>query len=238
MPPMLILFDVDGTLLLTKGVGRAAMREAGQSLFGEHFTLDGVNLAGNLDPLIWRAAAAQSSVEDTPEHLAAFRSAYAARLAVHLETAGVVWSLPGAAELVAALAANDSVTLGLLTGNWPETGRGKLEAAGYDLARFPVRVWGDDGPVRAALPPVGMARCGLLRGAGPSAEDVLIIGDTPHDIECARAHGCRVLAVATGQRHSLAELSLHRPDHVVKDFSQTDALLEWILAIRRPNVTV
>jgi len=226
---VLVLFDVDGTLLMTSGVGRAAMARAGEEIFGDRFTLDGVNFAGNLDPLIWRAAAMRSGIEDTPDHLDSFRARYGEYLDARLLQDGAIWALPGARELVSALRTTTDLTLGVLTGNWPETGRRKLEAAGFDTAHFPVRVWGDDGPVRSALPPVAMERCALLQGRTPRPQEVLIIGDTPNDIDCARAHGCRVLAVATGPGHSASELAVHRPDHLVADLTDTTALVRWIL---------
>lgn len=227
---MLVLFDVDGTLLLSSGAGLRAMVTAGQDLFGAAYTVDGVDFAGNLDPIIFRQAAERSGLPWSAAAETAMRAQYGLRLAEVLQEPGIVRPLPGVTALLDALAADAGVTIGLLTGNYPETGRLKLRAAGLDPDRFPVAVYGDDGAVRQDLPPVGMGRYRAHAGRAIAPQDVIIIGDTPNDIACARAHGCRALAVATGPRHDLETLARCGPDHLVSDLSETASVHRWLRA--------
>lgn len=232
---MLVLFDIDGTLLLTDGAGSKAMLEAGRRLVGDHFSFDGVDIAGRIDPVIWADAAAANGVRDAEEQHAAFRAEYAAILADRLEVDPTALALPGVRALVDRLKAAEGVTLGLLTGNYPETGRLKIAAAGLVADDFPVAAWGSDGLDRRDLPVVAMERYRSYVSEPIEPEQVVIIGDTPHDIDCARAAGCRVLAVATGPAYSLAELEEHGPDRAVADLTATADLVAWILS---PNATV
>jgi phosphoglycolate phosphatase len=224
---MLILFDIDGTLLLTEGAGIRAMGDAGKELFGERFTFDGVEFAGRLDPLIWRDLAAANGI-DAVEHHAAFRTAYARHLQRRLEANPTALALPGVADLVTALGRERAITLGLLTGNYEETGRIKLRAAGLDADDFAVHAWATDGEIRRDLPRVAMARYERVRGRPIAGESVVIIGDTPYDVDCARHNGCRALAVCTGA-YDTAQLSCCGADLVVEDLANTEAVVEWLL---------
>lgn len=142
-------------------------------------------------------------------------------------------ALPGVMGLLERLeSAQPRPVLGLLTGNFEETGRIKLAAAGINADRFAVRVWGDDSPhetpARDHLPPVGMSRASELMGREVAASEVTIVGDTVHDVACARAHGCRVLAVATGWT-SADELHRAGADRVVEDLTGTDDVAGWLM---------
>jgi phosphoglycolate phosphatase len=225
---MLVLFDIDGTLLLSNRAGTQSMLAAAQELFGDQMTIDGIEIAGRLDPLIWLAIGLAGGVDDPTAHHDRFRQAYAGHLSRRLAAGHRVDLLPGVRDLVEALAGHESVTLGLLTGNYAETGRLKIEAAGLDPDLFPVAAWGDDGDSRRALPAVAMRRYEQITGRPVDPRDVVVIGDTIHDIDCARAEGCRCLAVATGgtPRDTLAE---HDPDLLVDDLSDTAAIVDWIL---------
>jgi phosphoglycolate phosphatase len=226
---MLILFDVDGTLLLSKRAGMLAMTDAGHELFGEAFTFDGVDFAGRLDPLIWSAAARKNGVEDTQKNHDRFRAAYFAHLQARFEANPTAELLPGVAELVERLRQDSHFTLGLLTGNYPETGRLKLRTAGLDPRIFTICAWGDEADQRRDLPAVAMERYREKFGKAIEPTEVVVIGDTPHDVDCALYHGCRVLAVATGPVHSLDELLAHEPDLAVADLTDTDSLMDWLL---------
>lgn len=233
---MLILFDIDRTLLETDAAGMACLLDAGRSLFGPSFTIDGVPFGGRLDPLIIREILAASGVEHTRERALAMRRGYHERMTGLMARPGSARALPGTAALVAELAAmGDDLVLGLLTGNFEETGRLKLGAAGFDADAFPVRVWGDespfDPPAREHLPPVGVERYAAMKGHRPDPEDVVIIGDTVHDVACGLANGCRVLGVATGHdsADNLARAGAHR---VVESLSDTQGIKAWLTAPR------
>jgi len=229
---MLVLFDIDGTLLLTQHVGVQCMHDASRELYGEAFTFGGVETAGRIDPEIWRDVARANGIEDPDADQDRFRATYAEHLARRLEQNNTVTLLPGVVELVDALGSIDGVTRGLLTGNYPETGLLKIEAAGLDPSVFEVAVWGSDGQSRRDLPGVAMDRHEAATGTRLSPDQVVIIGDTPHDVDCARAHGCVVLAVATGPtpRETLAA---SEPDLLADDLSQTQEIVSWIMGHRR-----
>lgn len=225
---MLLLFDIDLTLVKTRGAGLEAMGEAGRVVFGKPLDRNGVDFAGRLDPLILQDLLTSNGHDPTPEIMAATRSAYTELLPQFLE--GRSEPLPGAHELVDRMDAEPGVTVGVLTGNFPETGRLKLEACGFDMGRFEVGVWGDDSPhdppAREHLPPIGEARFAELRGEPPA--ETIIIGDTTHDVSCALANGCRALGVATGytDAETLRRAGAHR---VVEDLSDTTGLAVWLL---------
>ena len=225
---MLTLFDIDGTLLLSEGAGMRALVAGGRSLFGDAFTPDGVEYAGRIDPLIVLDILCANNIEPTPGHQAALREAYARELAAASYNAN---ALPGVHELLDALETVEHHTLGLLTGNFEETGSMKLRAAGIEPARFPVRVWGDhsphDPPSRDHLGQVGLSLYEQILGIAPSPERVWIVGDTVHDVACARAAGCRVVGVATG-RFSVSQLTEAGADAVFEDLSDTEEVLAWL----------
>jgi phosphoglycolate phosphatase-like HAD superfamily hydrolase len=225
---MLVLFDIDGTLLLTRRAGARAMQEAGRALFGDAFDLARVELAGRLDPLIWADAMRLAGFEPHAEAHARFRARYAQGLARRLSEPGTAYALPGVPALLDALAGTPGVTLGLLTGNYPETGRMKLEAAGLDPARFPVQAWGADGASRRDLPGVALARHAAHRGGALHPRGVVVVGDTPHDVDCARAHGLLAVAVASGPAYAREDLAAHAPDLLLDDLTDVGGFLAWL----------
>lgn len=232
---MLIFFDIDATLIRTGGVGMKAMTDAGRGLFGSGFDqLDGVQFAGRLDPLILEDLLEANGQTPSPENIQAMRETYGNELRRRLEEPDIGLVLPGVFELIDALDEMEDTMLGLLTGNFEETGRMKLEACGIDLSRFVISVWGDesphDPPARDHLPEVGMARFEERIGRKVDPREVAIIGDTPHDVSCARANGCRSVGVATGM-HSRADLILAGANLVLEDLSETEAIVGWLSAI-------
>ncbi len=230
---MLILFDIDATLITTGGVGVRAMADAGRELHGEAFTSDGVEFSGRLDPLILADLLVRNGREPTRDSLEAMRGAYRRHLVRCLAAPGDRRMLPGVGTLLDALGDIPGLTLGLLTGNFADTGSMKLRACGIDPERFGIRVWGDESPheppARDHLPPVAMARYRERFGRDAEPSRVTIIGDTVHDVRCARAHGCRALAVATG-RYSLSDLASAGAHHAVPTLADTPEILAWLLS--------
>jgi phosphoglycolate phosphatase-like HAD superfamily hydrolase len=172
-------------------------------------------------------------VAPTAPAVAAFRDAYRRRLELRLQDRSRCRALPGVLDLLGALRRRRAITLGLLTGNYADTGSMKLRACGIEPEWFAVRVWGDDSPheppSRDHLPGIGLSRYADLRGARLDPGRATVIGDTPHDVACARAHGCRSLGVATGSFLADA-LRDAGADHVVRDLSDTESMLRWLLA--------
>jgi len=136
--------------------------------------------------------------------------------------------LPGVKELVTALAADRRVLVGLLTGNVAEGAQIKLAPTGL-FPLFQVAAYGSDSALRAELPPVAAARAEKLTGRPFAGKEIVVIGDTPADIECGAGLGVKTIAVATG-RHGLDELAAHEPDHLFADMSDWRAVYEAILA--------
>ena len=228
---MLILFDIDATLLTTGGAGITAMGHAGRAMLGEHFDEREVEFAGRLDPLIIADLLAAHAVDPTPQVLADFRRAYHHHLSMLLNRSSISRPCPGALQLLAALERIQGITLGLLTGNFPETGTLKLRAGGIDPELFAVAAWGCDSPIqppaREHLPPVAMKRYRTRFGRELAGADVTIVGDTPHDVACAKAHGCRALAVGTGM-FGLDDLARSGADRVVSTLDASDDIARWL----------
>ncbi len=224
----LVLFDIDATLLKTDGAGVAAMGDAGRELFGSGFTTAGIDFAGRLDVLLFRELFVRNGVEPTPAAAAQLRRTYVDHLRLRLSASTTARALPGAAELVDALRGSGSHELGILTGNFQESGSMKLTRCGLDPSWFPIGAWGDDSPHdppdRAHLPPVAMRRYRERFGWEVDPSHVTIIGDTPHDVRCARVNGCRCIAVATGA-FGAPELATIGADWVVQDLRDTAHLL-------------
>ncbi len=229
---MLVLFDVDATLITTSRAGIWAMKAAGRELYGDGFTTDRTEFAGRLDPLILRDLLETNGVEPTAGALAAMRATYRVYLDRRLREGPTPRALPGVMDLLAALSGRMGVVMGLLTGNFPETGAMKLRACGIEPERFPIRVWGDespqDPPRREHLPPVAIGRYREREGREVAPGAVTVVGDTPHDVACARASGCRVIGVATGS-YTAEALRDAGADLVLADLGDTERVVSWVM---------
>jgi phosphoglycolate phosphatase len=225
--PHFVLWDVDGTLLDTDWTDKRAMCEAGRELLGREFIIDGVDMAGTLDPNIWRDIAAVNGIADADGREGRYRAAYLARLKAREAEQPMIRALPGAALLVDRLRGLPGFTQGVLSGNYPEIGLCKLTSAGIDPRFFSVFAWGSDGKARRDLFPVAFTRFRETTGRAGEPDRTIVIGDTTRDVACAREFGCRMLAVATG-KFSIQELTTAGADMVVKDLSDTNTLVDWI----------
>ncbi len=226
---MLILFDIDGTLYHGDGTGRAAFLDAGRELFGPRFAEHAFDLSGRLDPWIYSRFMELNGLARNERIDRDFREACHRHLRRRIESGRHhIRALPGTIELVRRIGEMKEVTLGLLTGNWEANGRLKVESVGFDSQAFPVCAWGDDGPTRDDLPPVARRRFVETRGSEIGFERVVIVGDTVHDVNCARAHGCRSLAVCTGGGRE-EELRAAGADCVLPDLAETQAVCQWLL---------
>jgi phosphoglycolate phosphatase len=226
----LVLFDIDGTLLWTDGAGRRAMEGALAHVFGSpgdpRYRYDGKTDLQIARELMRLEGHADDAIDARREAVIA---GYLERLRRELDVGDRhVHVFPGVPELLDALEPRPDVVLGLLTGNVAEGAAAKLDAAGLDFARFRVNAFGSDHEHRPSLPAVAQRRARELLGVEVAGADIVVIGDTPADIECARSVGARTVAVATG-RYSVEELAEHEPAAVLRDLSDTDAALRAIL---------
>jgi phosphoglycolate phosphatase-like HAD superfamily hydrolase len=226
----LVLFDIDGTLLWSDGAGRRAMEGALSHVFGSpgdpRYRYDGKTDLQIARELMRAEGHADDAIDARRE---AVLAGYLERLRRELDAGERhVHVLPGVPALLDALEPRADVVLGLLTGNVAEGAATKLGAAGIDFARFRVNAFGSDHEHRPSLPAVAQRRARELLGVDVAGEAIVVIGDTPADIECARSVGARTVAVATG-RYSVEELSAHDPSAVLADLSDTDAAVRAIL---------
>lgn len=230
MKHTLLLFDVDGTLLTTHGGGQRAMQTVGRRLFGEAFTFERVRFAGGVDPLLFEEAAQTSDMAHVIDQAPAFQEAYVEQLKVEL-TRSRTEPMPGIASLLATLrdrvAADDGVMLGLLTGNYHNAAPIKLAAAGLDADWFPITAFGNEARTRPELPPVAMQRYHERTGMAADPRRVVVIGDTPRDVHCARAHDCVSFAVATG-KSSVEELKEAGAEIAVESLADPSPLLDLL----------
>ena len=226
----LVLFDIDGTILWTDGAGRRAIHSALMEVFGSigpaDYWFDGktdrqivrdlMRLEGHDDPRIDEGM--DRLLERYVECLAGElgQATFEARL------------LGGVAELLDALESRDDVVLGLVTGNVEPGAHAKLRAVGIDPARFPVGAFGSDHEHRPELPAIAQRRAREILGIDIRGADVVVIGDTPADIVCARSVDARAIGVATG-RFPVEELQRHGAAAVFPDLTDTSAVMRAIL---------
>jgi phosphoglycolate phosphatase-like HAD superfamily hydrolase len=227
----LVLFDIDGTLLLTSGAGRRAITAAIAEELGGSRSPDRIRFDGKTDPQIvaelLETAGDRGSLTD--ERLDAICRRYVERLATELQqptTSTIV--MPGVHRLLERLEQEPGVMLGLLTGNIAEGAALKLRSAGIDPKRFRVGAYGSDAAHRPHLPPIAADRAAPYFGRVPTGPEVVIIGDTPADIACGECINARAIAVATGG-YTRADLLACRPYAVFPDLSDTERVLTSIL---------
>jgi phosphoglycolate phosphatase-like HAD superfamily hydrolase len=224
----LVLFDIDGTLVLTGGAGLRAMNRALHEVFGQADGLRDIPLAGRTDWAILSDAVRRVGRSLDGTLLADLERRYVTNLAEEIEHRGEGRKevLPGIRELLDELAHRDDVFVGLVTGNFEAGARLKL---GYfDLWKyFKCGAFGGDAADRNALVPFALERaraCGLPDIAD---EDILVVGDTPHDVTCAQAAGATAVAVATGSS-SVEELRAAGAQHVFEDLSDAGTFLKLL----------
>jgi phosphoglycolate phosphatase-like HAD superfamily hydrolase len=216
------LFDIDGTLVSTGGAGKAAMEAALISEFRLEAVIDGVPYSGRTDRAIGRDLLGLHGIEDSDQTWQRLSTAYLAHLPRYLAShRGQV--LPGIASLLELLKNDESILLGLLTGNIREGARGKL--AHYGLwNHFALGGFGDEHFDRNDVALAAKAAIAAHLGEGGAVKELWVIGDTPLDIRCARHIGAHVAAVGTGW-HALEELAASEPDILLADLSDPTPLL-------------
>ncbi len=252
----LVLFDIDCTLIDAHGAGGRAILRAVKDVYGVEGELGDYSFHGRTDPGIiadlaelwgggepgevggrYEGETQPRVVHDLAERLGAPAAVvdrlvdqciarYVELLRDEIARASVE-TLPGIEELVTALAADRRALVGLLTGNVVEGARLKLEPTGlYPL--FKVGAYGSDSALRADLPAIAVTRAEALDGRRYAGKDIVVIGDTPADVECGASLGVTAVAVATG-RHTVDELAGHAPDHVFADFSDWRSAYDAIM---------
>jgi phosphoglycolate phosphatase-like HAD superfamily hydrolase len=225
----LVLFDIDGTILYTGGAGRRAMQRALLEVFGATGPIKGFPFAGKTDPqiiveLMTLAGYAPNLIR---KRLPRFWGRYVEYLGEELNRTDGFKVYPGVVDLIGALRETDGVILGLQTGNIQQGARLKLEPTKLNPF-FPVGAFGDDSHDRNELPRIAVGRVRKQYKKNFRGQEVVIVGDTPADISCARHFGARVVVVATGfqDRKDLVEA---KPDSLFDDFRDTQKVLDAIM---------
>jgi phosphoglycolate phosphatase len=226
MQKTLILWDIDGTILHSTGAGMKALNHALQTVFGIAGSFEGIDFAGRTDPAIIRQIFLRFGIEHSPENVGRYVDGYVAALPAML-VANDARVLPGVAEILGHASEHPGVAQGLLTGNLRRGAQIKLGHHGlWDY--FPVGAFADDSEIRNELGPHAHRRAKGHWGDDFPVERVWIVGDTPHDVACARAFGARALAVATGSS-SASALATHGPDAVLENLAQPEAFWRAVL---------
>jgi phosphoglycolate phosphatase-like HAD superfamily hydrolase len=229
-----ILFDIDGTLVSTGGAGQLAFAETFAAEFGVETLSGKVPFAGRSDQAIASDLMRVHGVDPHEENWQRFRAGYLERLPSALQRKqGRV--LPGVVELLGEIAAAGHPLVGLLTGNIREGADHKLQH--YGLAEhFSFGGFGDASPDRNGIAAAALAEAQRLAkeeyGLASGLEicelaGAMVIGDTIHDVSCARAIGAFAVAVPTGGA-TREELAAAKPDLLLDDLSDARPLLAEI----------
>ena len=225
----LVLFDIDGTILWSNGAGRRAMQRALMTAFGSpgnaSYRYDGKTDMQIVRDLMRMEGHADALIDERMSRLLAD---YTSALHEELQSGEThVQRFDGVVELLDALEARADRRIGLLTGNIQVGASAKLSAVGIDPDRFTVCAFGSDHEIRGELPGIAQRRAREQLGLDVNGDAIVIIGDTPADIDCTRAIGARAIAVATG-RYSVHELAEHNPVAVFADLVDTAAVMRAI----------
>ena len=227
----LVLFDIDGTVLLSDGAGKRAVHRALAEVYGSSGPSD-YRFDGKTDPQIVRELLRSDGHADEhiDDHMPRALHRYVEVLAEELDSPRhTPRALPGVVRLLDTLAARSDAILGLLTGNVIDGARAKLAAVGIDPARFEVGAYGSDHEQRAELPSIAARRVQVAHGQHMTGQDIVIIGDTPSDVQCGRSLGVRAIGVATGQ-YSVKALLACGAFAAFDDLSDADAVIAAIFA--------
>jgi phosphoglycolate phosphatase len=221
----LILFDIDGTLVWTRGAGRESTRLAMEATFGTAGAIDKHIFSGKTDwqTLTELLTPAPFSAEQITEIIQDYAVTMGRTLASIIDRYPVE-PCTGGVEAVRYLRGQPDVALGLVTGNVEPAAFVKLEAAGYPRDWFPVGAFGNERYHRNDLPALAIQRANLHYNTFFNPADVIIVGDTIMDIACARAAGTRCAIVLTGYEDRVL-LEAAEPDAIFPDLS---AFLAWL----------
>jgi phosphoglycolate phosphatase-like HAD superfamily hydrolase len=227
-PRRLVLWDIDGTLLHGGPAAREVFADAVATVTGMPSDDGGVRMSGKTDPLIALEIMAHAGIAEEearsylPKVLLALEEGLEAA-AGRIRTEGRVH--PGAVNVLRALSEDPAFVQSVLTGNLKANARVKLASFGLDrYLDLDVGAYGSDDRDRSRLIPIALRRVEERRGWSPSLEDVWIIGDTPRDLDAARATGVRCLLVATGG-YGFDELAALGADAALPHLEDTEAVL-------------
>ncbi len=225
----LLLFDVDGTLILTGGAAAGLMAESVSRAMHRPIQWTISDFVGNTDRSIIASLLRRNGTSESalPELTEEALQLYLKGLAHELKPDGVIRVLPGVQALMKFLQRDQRFYLGLLTGNVREGARIKLSRDGlFDY--FPVGAFGDDALNREQLPAFAIQRAEKYYQCFFDRKDIWIIGDSINDIKCAQANHLKSLAVATGHIPR-TELEKYHPTALLPDLRDADRITRLLL---------
>ena len=224
----LILFDVDQTLISTRGGDRKALNDTFRELHGIDDAFEGISFGGRMDLSIMGQVYSHWEVAEGDRCIGDFKARYFELLEQVLKDwdMGIVY--PGIPELLRALDSRAGVQLGLATGNFRESAFIKLQKYGLD-SYFKEGGFGGDHPDRPKVVADAILKCQTLSGKVYEREDIFVIGDSISDVEAGRANGINSVAVATGH-YDTVKLKALGPTFVFEDLSDTERVLGALLA--------
>ena len=221
----LLLFDIDGTLVRTAGIGRDSMEEAFEQVFGPENGLKGIEMMGRTDPSILKEVLENHNLEWSLAKELEFKEIYFNLLEKNIDLPKPGKRLcPGILELLTQLNERADIALGLLTGNWRYGSYLKLKHFHIDDF-FSIGAFSDDSEDRNQLVPFAVNRFEKEYGQSLSSKDIFVIGDTPKDIACAKPHNAHSVAVATGF-HDMETLKAAKPDFLFENFEETEKVVQ------------
>lgn len=232
----LVLFDIDGTLLITGGAAKRAFIQAVRKTFGTIGKMETFPFDGKTDPQIIRIVLREAGVPENSveEKLQDCLKLYVKYNEEELPRATKAVLYPGVRDVLDLLSKDPRVTLGVLTGNVEAGAKQKL--AMFDLNKyFAFGVYGSDSSDRVTLARLALQRAREVTGQSFEPGETFIIGDTEFDITCAHAIGANAVAVATGN-YGVERLRSFGPDLVLRDYSDPQAVYQEIMDFQPASV--
>lgn len=225
----LILLDIDGTILNGKGTGKRSIQAAMIKIFGTAGDIDNYDLHGKTDPQIATDLLTKEgySKDSIIKVLPILFDIYLSILKKEVKGGRALEVLPGVREFIKTIARNKNVIAGLLTGNIEEGAKIKLNSIKL-WKYFQIGAFGSDSENRNELPGFAIKRAKNKFGMEFKGKDIIIIGDTPLDIECGEEYNAMSVAVATG-KHTTEELKKYKPDFVFENLADYKTVIKKIL---------
>ena len=236
LDPLLLLFDIDGTLLTSSGFAKTAFEKALLENFGTPGDINRFPWSGKLDPNIMRELMRGAGIPEgiIADKLAQTLADYEAILEATLPAEKIVIR-PGVVALLEEIRTYEDLLCSLCTGNTPGGARIKL-TRGKLYHYFSTGAFGTDGAVRSELPPVGLRRAQRWWGLKVDPSKVFVIGDSPEDIKCAQASHYHSVAIASGW-HPMEELASHKPELLVEDLDKgREAFWRFLASVHGPAI--
>jgi phosphoglycolate phosphatase len=226
----IVLWDIDHTLIDTRGVGRELSAQAFEQVTGVPM-IKQAKIDGITEAVIFRETAKLHGLQTERRDFDRFA---AALTKAHLERAGELrergHALPGAASALDALGELPGVVQTVLTGNVRMVAEIKLQVFGLDRhIRWDIGAFGEDDDVRAELVRIALGRATNAFGEPVTSRDVVLIGDTPADVEAALANDAAVIAVASG-KSSVEDLREAGAMTVLQSLEDLDSLKALVAA--------